>query len=140
MFVDCGSMKSLDLSNFDTSNVTDMSSFLEQCKSLTIIDISNFDTSKTIDTKEMFGYFDDEHTHTETFDPLEYIILNSNEVKFIPRDDMYINKTCKILIPKDAIPKYLSKYEWKKYEPQIDAIENYNIIKPGNGTVQVTKK
>ena len=139
MFVDCNSMKSLDLSSFDTSNVTDMEALLDQCKSLTIIDISNFDTSKTVNTKEMFGWVDEE-SGTNRYDPLEYIILNSNEVKFIPRDDMLINKTCKILIPKDAIPKYLNKYEWKKYEPQIDAIENYDIIKPGDGTVQVKKK
>ena len=45
MFRGCGSLKSLDLSKFDTSNVTNMRSMFSGCQSLTSLDLSNFDTS-----------------------------------------------------------------------------------------------
>ena len=45
----------LDLSNFDTSNVTDMSSMFKICN-VTNLDLSNFDTSKVTDMDSMFYY------------------------------------------------------------------------------------
>ena len=44
----------LDLSNFDTSKVTDMSSAFYGCGKLTNLDLSNFDTSKVTDMLGMF--------------------------------------------------------------------------------------
>lgn len=44
-FPSCSSLKELDLSKWDTSNVTDMISMFEGCSSLKELDISNFDTS-----------------------------------------------------------------------------------------------
>ena len=46
MFYACNSLTSLDVSNFDTSKVTDMNSMFYACNSLTSLDVSNFDTSK----------------------------------------------------------------------------------------------
>ena len=54
MFGSCEVLKSLDLSNFDTSKVTDMSSMFYGCKYLTSLDVSNFDTSKVTDMSSMF--------------------------------------------------------------------------------------
>ena len=45
---------SLDLSSFDTSNVTNMSSMFSSSKATTL-DVSNFDTSKVTDMSDMFS-------------------------------------------------------------------------------------
>ena len=41
MFSDCSSLTSLDLTNFDTSKVTGMSSMFYNCSKLTQITVSN---------------------------------------------------------------------------------------------------
>ena len=45
---------SLNISNLDTSNVTNMSSMFASCSNLTSLDVSNFDTSKVTDMSYMF--------------------------------------------------------------------------------------
>ena len=45
MFYYCKNLKSLDISKFDTSAVTDMRSMFNSCSSLTSLDLSNWDTS-----------------------------------------------------------------------------------------------
>ena len=54
MFNDCSKLISLDLSNFDTSNVKNMRYMLDDCSSLTSIDLSNFNTSNVNDMNNMF--------------------------------------------------------------------------------------
>ena len=54
MFSFCSKLTSLDLSNFDTSNVTNMSSMFHNCSKLTSLDVSNFDTSKVTSMYCMF--------------------------------------------------------------------------------------
>ena len=56
MFGECSGLTSLDLSNFDTSNVTDMSYMFYYCSGLTSLDLSNFDTSNVTDMSHMFQY------------------------------------------------------------------------------------
>lgn len=56
MFDNCLSLTTLDLSNFDTSNVTNMSYMFSKCQSLISLDLSNFDTSKVTDMSYMFSY------------------------------------------------------------------------------------
>ena len=56
MFDNCLILTTLDLSNFDTSNVTNMSYMFSKCQSLTSLDLSNFDTSKVTDMSYMFSY------------------------------------------------------------------------------------
>ena len=55
MFHDCSGLTSLDLSRFDTSEVTDMRDMFSGCSSLTSLDLSNFDTSQVWDMSEMFS-------------------------------------------------------------------------------------
>ena len=55
MFENCSSLTSLDLSNFNTSSVTDMSNMFENCSSLTSIDLSSFNTSNVTDMDFMFS-------------------------------------------------------------------------------------
>ena len=47
------SLTSVDVSNFDTTNVTDMNRMFEYCENLTSIGTSDFDTSQA-DTTDMF--------------------------------------------------------------------------------------
>ena len=44
LFSECKSLTNIDLSNFNTQNVTDMRSMFRGCKSLKNIDLSNFNT------------------------------------------------------------------------------------------------
>ena len=54
MFERCSSLTSLDVSKFDTSNVTDMNGMFDSCHDLTSLDLSNFDTSQVISMSGMF--------------------------------------------------------------------------------------
>ena len=45
MFSGCSSLKELNLSNFNTNNVTDMSWMFFKCSSLKELNISNFNTN-----------------------------------------------------------------------------------------------
>lgn len=49
-------LKSIDLSNFDTSDVTNMNGMFMGCSSLTSIDVNNFNTSKVTDMAFMFDF------------------------------------------------------------------------------------
>ena len=55
MFYSCQKLTKLDLSNFDTSKVTTMASVFKGCLALINLDLSNFDTRKVISMREMFS-------------------------------------------------------------------------------------
>ena len=56
MFFGCESLKKLDLSKFNTSNVTNMSFMFYECSSLKeLINISNFDTTNVSNMHAMFS-------------------------------------------------------------------------------------
>ena len=55
MFYGCSSLTNIDLSNFNTNNVTDMSWMFSECSSLTNIDLSNFNTNNVTDMSGMFS-------------------------------------------------------------------------------------
>ena len=55
MFRECKSLTSLDLSNFKTANVTNMSWMFTDCKNLTAVDVSNFNTNKVTNMLGMFS-------------------------------------------------------------------------------------
>ena len=56
MFSGCSSLTSLDLGNFDTSNVTDMSHMFYDCNNLKGLDLGNFDTGNVTNMVSMFGH------------------------------------------------------------------------------------
>lgn len=58
MFANCKKLTTIDLSNFDTSNVTDMSMMLYNCSKLVNLDLSSFNTSNVTSMSSMFGYCD----------------------------------------------------------------------------------
>ncbi|MBO5179324.1 MAG: BspA family leucine-rich repeat surface protein, partial [Clostridia bacterium] len=55
MFYYCSSLTSLDISNFNTSAVTNMSSMFSSCSGLTSLDVSNFNTSAVTNMYYMFS-------------------------------------------------------------------------------------
>ena len=55
MFSGCIALTSLDLSNFDTSKVTNMKKMFHDCNNLQTLDLSNFDTSKVTKLSDMFS-------------------------------------------------------------------------------------
>lgn len=54
MFYNCLGITSLDLSSFNTSNVTNMSAMFRNCPALTTLDIRNFDFSNCTSYGNMF--------------------------------------------------------------------------------------
>jgi len=54
MFYNCEALVSLDVSGFDTSSVTNMASMFANCEALTSLDLSSFDTSNVTDMDSMF--------------------------------------------------------------------------------------
>ena len=54
MFNGCSSLEKLDISQWDTSNVTNMIYMFQSCSSLKELDISDWDTSKVKDMNSMF--------------------------------------------------------------------------------------
>ena len=56
MFEKCSSLTSLDVSNFDTSNVTNMQSMFSSCSSLTTLDVSKWDTGNVTNMGYLFAY------------------------------------------------------------------------------------
>ncbi len=54
MFDECASLERLDLSDFDTAQVTDMSGMFARCESLTELNLGSFDTAQVTDMSGMF--------------------------------------------------------------------------------------
>ncbi len=54
MFWECNVLDGLDISDWDTSNVTDMSSMFGRSSALTSLDVSSWDTSRVTDMRSMF--------------------------------------------------------------------------------------
>ena len=57
MFQECKELENLDLSNFDTSNVTDMSFIFFECDKLKYLNLLNFSING--ETKRMFWFSPD---------------------------------------------------------------------------------
>ena len=55
VFSDCNGLTSLDVSNWDTSKVITMNNMFSGCIGLTSLDVSHFDTSKVTDMSLMFA-------------------------------------------------------------------------------------
>jgi surface protein len=55
MFTNCSSLTTLDVSGFDTSNVTNMATVFTNCSSLTTLDVSGFKTGSATSMSGMFS-------------------------------------------------------------------------------------
>ena len=54
MFAECSSLTSLNLSSFNTQNVTVLAGMFQLCQSLTSLDLSSFNTKNVISMGWMF--------------------------------------------------------------------------------------
>ncbi|MGY0169149.1 BspA family leucine-rich repeat surface protein [Lactococcus petauri] len=71
-------LKKLDLSSFDTSQVTNMSYMFEYTMRLTELDVSKFNTSKVKDMGSMFRHTDSlKEINVSSFDTSEVMIMSS---------------------------------------------------------------
>ena len=55
MFYECSSLKELNLNNFNTINVTNMSWMFHGCSSLKELNINNFNTINVTNMSDMFS-------------------------------------------------------------------------------------
>ena len=80
MFSECSSLLSLNLSNFNTNNVKDMSRMFYSCSSLTSLNLSNYNTNNIKDMIWMF-YGLDENSDIITTDE-DLLNLFTIKIKF----------------------------------------------------------
>ena len=78
MFNGMRNLTSLNLSNFDTSKVTDMGDMFSNMRSLTTLNLSNFDTSQVISVESMFSFmYDLTSLNLSNFDTSNVTNMNS---------------------------------------------------------------
>ena len=56
LFYKCDKLENINLSNFNTQNIKDMSHIFYKCNSLKNINLSNFNTQNVINMSNMFSY------------------------------------------------------------------------------------
>lgn len=164
MFGGCESLQTLNISNFDTSKVTNMQDMFRGCRQLESLDLSNFNTSKVVATDRILdgcgnlkvldmsnfnnslavsNHSDGFGKMFEQLPSLEYLILNNKTPIFIPDIPTYSDTTSgnyKILVPRESLEAYKNYPTWKSNASRFAAIEDYDIIKPGDGTIRVEPK
>ena len=98
MFCDCNSLTSLDVSNFNTDNVTRMDYMFYGCKSLTSLDVSNFNTSKVTTMESMFyscnnlTTLDVSNFNTNNVDNMRFTFSNCNNLTSLDVSNFNTNK------------------------------------------------
>ena len=125
MFSGMSNLTTLDLSNFDTSKVTDMSSMFDSVRNLTTLDLSNFDTSKVT---YMYGMFNDMSNLT-TLDLSNFNtsnVRNMSTMFYLPDQDKLMDKLEKIYVNNDFNTTNLTDI----YE----MFENRKKLRGGNGS------
>ena len=90
MFEYMFNITTLNLSNFDTSKVTDMNQMFSSMSSLTTLNLSNFDTSQVWNMEDMFSLSDEDKLK----DNLEKIYVNNdfNTSQLADYSDMFRNR------------------------------------------------
>ena len=90
MFYYMSNLTTLNLSNFDTSKVTDMNHMFSGMYNLTTLDLSNFDTSQVWSMEDMFSLSDEDKLK----DNLEKIYVNNdfNTSQLADYSDMFRNR------------------------------------------------
>ena len=93
MFYNCKALISLDLSNFNTQNITDMNFMFSNCYSLISLDLSNFNTQNVIYMDYMFyecnslQSLDLSNFNTQNVINMNHMFYNCNTIK-----SLYLSK------------------------------------------------
>ena len=107
-------MTQIDVSNFDTSQVTTIASMFNNCEGLTKLDLSSFNTSNVTNTSQL----------TRLCSKLEKLIINRQDV-FKMTDTSMIefnpiaNGTGYVYVPDNMVETYKSATNWSVYADQI---------------------
>ena len=95
MFSRCHSLQSIDVSGFDTQNVTTMEAMFSSCRSLQSIDVRGFDTQKVTKMGHMFGgcenlkSLDLSNFDTRNVKDMSYMFAYSTRLKTIYIGDLW---------------------------------------------------
>ena len=97
MFREGNNLTNLDVSHFNTSNVTNMSKMFFACNKLTSLDLSTFNTSNVTDMSEMFAgtaltTLDLKEFDTHKVTNMENMFRSSNELTNIKVSQLTFNK------------------------------------------------
>ena len=128
VFYQCNALTSLDLSTWDTSKVTFMENLFYYCTNLRALDLTGWDTSSVVASDAMEMMF-------TKCDNLQYLILGDATKIFnmIDANCGRLNTTCKILVPQSVLSTYTSATNWSTIASQFEAIENYVITRTDGG-------
>ena len=114
MFQECGELKTLDLSNFDTKNVTDMGFMFNKCKNLKEIKgINKFVTKEVKNMERMFS----ECSELETLDLSSFTTYNTTKIS-------YMFDNCKKLKEFKGNSDLVEKYNSSKYLSYFNNLES----------------
>ena len=84
IFNECSSLKELNLSNFDTTNATNMNGIFSGCAYLNNLNISNFKIENFESSSNMFdkcNYFPQSKILQEKFDKNHHLIIRRSVIK-----------------------------------------------------------
>ena len=105
MFNGCSSLRSIDLSHFNTANVSSMYGVFKSCSSLTSLDLSNFNTANVNSMRSMF----------EGCTNLATLTLSSYFTTTNVTDMGYMFKGCEELTSIDLSHCYTPNLEWTDF-------------------------
>lgn len=114
MFTKCNALESLNLSNFNTSKVTNMSAMFEQCSTLTTLNLSSFNTANVTNVSNMFSLCTSlSNLDISNFD-FSKITMYDNMFGEYSQDGSYrIPANCYILVKDASAKEWLtSKFNW----------------------------
>jgi len=105
MFSDCSSLKEINLSNkFNTSKVINMESMFRGCTNLNSLDLSNFDTSNVTNMNKMFYYCPSLYNIIGINDLNTKNVINENNIfSFIKKDWINIYKHAIIIVEEEKV-------------------------------------
>ena len=117
MFSRCSQLITLDLSSFDTSNVTNMRSMFSFCSHLEELDLSSFDTTEVTENREMFY----------GCSSLAKIVINNQNIFKLTNASAFTNTpiangTGYVYVPDNLVESYKTATNWSTYANQIKPI------------------
>ena len=119
MFYNCSSLQSLDLSNFDTSKVTNMSQMFIGCSGLTSIDLSSINANMVTSMYFIFGRCTN----------LNQVLLPSITVSKSSCNFSYMFDSCSNLEYIDASKINITSYPTSNYYDIFNKCTKLNHIK-----------
>ena len=142
MFFNCQSLTSIDLSNIDTSSVTDMRIMFSGCSNLTNLDLSNFDMSNVTLMISMFSRcssltslkigssvssYSNVTNSSALFDNCKNLVsvtINGINVLPITHTNAFYNMKsyCKFYVPSNLVNAYKTATNWSTRAKYIYAI------------------